>query len=101
MQEEMNKAMAQLNESGRRRRADARRGRRRRSRPATPRPRPTAELNETSVESRVLEVEQATANVEAQGRLSELRAELGLGDAAAPAATAKPPHRAAGEQPPA
>ena len=38
-----------------------------------------AELSETSVESRVLEVEQATANVEAQSRLSELRAELGLG----------------------
>ena len=39
----------------------------------------SSELSETSVESRVLEVEQATANVEAQGRLSELRAELGLG----------------------
>ncbi|MEJ7799297.1 MAG: PspA/IM30 family protein [Ilumatobacter sp.] len=38
----------------------------------------SAELTEGSVESRVLEVEQATANVEAQGRLSELRAELGL-----------------------
>ena len=37
-----------------------------------------SELNETSVETRVLEVEQATANVEAQSRLSELRAELGL-----------------------
>ena len=36
------------------------------------------------MESRVLEVEQATANVEAQGKLSELRAELGLD--AAPAA---------------
>jgi hypothetical protein len=34
-----------------------------------------------SVESRVFEVEQATANVEAQGRLSELRAELGLDSA--------------------
>ena len=44
-----------------------------------------SELSETSVESRVLEVEQATANVEAQGKLSELRAELGLD--AAPAAT--------------
>ncbi len=40
-----------------------------------------SELAETSVESRVLEVEQATANVEAQGRLSELRAELGLDSA--------------------
>lgn len=38
----------------------------------------STELSETSVESRVLEIEQATANVEAQGRLSELRAELGL-----------------------
>ena len=78
MQEEMNSAMAQLNESvgadvptlsevqekiqARYAKAKA-----------------TAELNETSVESRVLEVEQATANVEAQGRLSQLRAELGLG----------------------
>ena len=43
-----------------------------------------SELSEASVESRVLEVEQATANVEAQGKLSELRAELGLD--AAPAA---------------
>ena len=45
----------------------------------------TSELNETSVESRVLEVEQATANVEAQSRLSQLRSELGLESAAAPA----------------
>jgi len=45
----------------------------------------SSELTETSVQSRVLEVEQATANVEAQGRLSELRAELGL-DAATAAA---------------
>ncbi|MDJ0771575.1 MAG: PspA/IM30 family protein [Ilumatobacter sp.] len=45
-----------------------------------------SELTEASVESRVLEVEQATANVEAQSRLSELRAELGLesGTAATP-----------------
>ena len=38
----------------------------------------TSELAETTVESRVLEIEQATANVAAQSRLSELRAELGL-----------------------
>lgn len=50
----------------------------------------TAELTETSVESRVLEVEQATANVEAQGRLSELRAELGLDSATEPAAVEQP-----------
>ena len=45
-----------------------------------------SELQDVSVESRVLEIEQATANVEAEGRLSELRAELGLdsGAAAAP-----------------
>ena len=83
MQEEMNAAMAQLNESvgadvpslaevqdkiqARYAKAKA-----------------MSELNETSVESRVLEIEQATANVEAQSRLSELRAELGLGGAATP-----------------
>jgi phage shock protein A len=44
----------------------------------------SSELQETSVESRILEVEQATANIEAHSRLSELRAELGLD---APAAT--------------
>ena len=46
------------------------------------------ELNETSVTSRVFEIEQATANVEAQGRLSQLRAELGI--EAAPAAAEAP-----------
>ena len=77
MQEEMNKAMSQLSETVgddvptlnevrekielRYAKASA-----------------ASELNETSVESRVLEVEQATANVDAQSRLSELRAELGL-----------------------
>jgi phage shock protein A len=82
MQEEMNSAMAQLNESvgadvpslaevqdkiqARYAKAKA-----------------TAELNETSVTSRVLEIEQATANVEAQSRLSALRAELGLGGTSA------------------
>jgi phage shock protein A len=58
----------------------------------------TAELAETSVESRVLEVEQATANVEAQSRLSELRAELGL---EAPAAAPAVEQSAPAEQPPA
>jgi phage shock protein A len=77
MQEEMNEAMAQLNETVgddvptlaeveekiqvRYAKAKA-----------------AAELGEASVESRVLEIEEATANVEAQSRLSELRAELGL-----------------------
>ncbi len=41
----------------------------------------SSELQEVTVESRVLEIEQATANVEAQSRLSELRAELGLDSA--------------------
>ena len=84
MQEEMNSAMEQLNESVgsdvptlkevedkiqvRYARAKA-----------------SSELSETSVESRVLEIEQATANVEAQSRLAELRAELGLEAGAQPA----------------
>ncbi len=38
----------------------------------------TSELAGSSVEVRVLEVEQATANVEAHSRLSQLRSELGL-----------------------
>jgi phage shock protein A len=53
----------------------------------------SSELQETTVESRILEIEQATANVEAQGRLSQLRAELGLDSAATAtpiAATSEP-----------
>ncbi len=38
-----------------------------------------SELNESSVESRMLEVEQASRNTEAQSRLEQLRAEMGLG----------------------
>ena len=56
----------------------------------------TSELNEVGVESRVLEIEQATANVEAQSRLSQLRAELGL-DSAAPAAIQAPAAEPASE----
>ena len=82
MQEEMNTAMQQLNESvgddvptlkeveekiqARYAKAKA-----------------ASELQETSVESSVLEIEQATANVEAQSRLSALRSELGLDAGAA------------------
>jgi phage shock protein A len=51
----------------------------------------SAELSETSVASRVLEVEQATANVAAQGRLSELREELGLPSGDTAAAALAPP----------
>jgi phage shock protein A len=64
----------------------------------------TAELTENSVQSRMLEIEQATANMEAQSRLSQMKTELGLAPAevpaslpeggattAAPAAEAQPP----------
>jgi phage shock protein A len=44
-----------------------------------------SELSETSVESRMLEIEQAARNSEAQGRLAEIRAQLGLAPAAADA----------------
>ena len=47
-----------------------------------------SELAESSVEGRMLEVEQASLNVEAQSRLSEIRAQLGL--EAGEAATAEP-----------
>lgn len=51
-----------------------------------------SELAETSVQSSILEIEQATSNVEAQSRLSELRSELGLdaAPAAVPVEQAKP-----------
>jgi phage shock protein A len=45
-----------------------------------------SELTETSVESRMLEVEQAAMNNEAQARLAQIRSQLGL----APAATDAP-----------
>jgi phage shock protein A len=44
-----------------------------------------AELNEQSVESRMLEVEQASMNHEAQARLAQIRSQLGLEAGAAPA----------------
>ncbi|HEX4868140.1 MAG TPA: PspA/IM30 family protein [Acidimicrobiales bacterium] len=51
-----------------------------------------SELQESSVESRMLEVEQAAANTEAQARLAQIRAQLGLSPAetAAPAAASEP-----------
>jgi phage shock protein A len=45
-----------------------------------------SELTETSVESRMLEIESAARNSEAQGRLAEIRAQLGL----TPAETSAP-----------
>lgn len=84
MQEQMNSAMAQLQEtvgddvptmSEVQQKIEARYAK----------AKATSELQDASVESSILEIEQATANVEAQSRLSELRAELGLDGAAAPA----------------
>ncbi len=50
-----------------------------------------SELTESSVESRMLEVEQAAANSEAQTRLAQIRAQLGLAPAAADTAPATEP----------
>ena len=52
-----------------------------------------AELEGSSVEARMLEVEQASLNTEAQARLSQIKASLGLGEApaAAPAAPVSAP----------
>ena len=88
MQEEMNKAMAQLSATlgddvptfeeikdkidARYAKASA-----------------TAELNTQSVDSSILEIEQASADAEAKSRLAQMRAELGL-DAPAPAPVAQP-----------
>jgi phage shock protein A len=92
MQEQMNSAMAQLTETvGQdvptfdevREKIEARYAK----------AKGMSELQGESVESRVLEIEQATANVEAQARLSQLKAELGLGPApaAAPAESVEGP----------
>ncbi len=90
MQEQMNKTMAQLTEQVGgdvpsldevRQKIEARYAK------ATG----AAELQSTTVEARMLEVEQAAANTEAQARLSQIKAQLGLGEAAAPApGTAQP-----------
>ncbi len=45
-----------------------------------------AELTETNVESRMLEIEEAARGVEAQARLSQIKADLGLAPAAEPEA---------------
>ena len=85
MQEEMNSAMSQLTEtvgddvptlSEVQEKIEARYAK----------AKAASELQEVNVESRVLEIEQATANVEAQTRLSELRAELGIEAGPAPQA---------------
>jgi phage shock protein A len=56
-----------------------------------------ADLTTSSVENRMLEVEQAQINAEAQARLSELRTQLGLPGPATEAAPAAQPAPAAGE----
>ena len=45
-----------------------------------------AELQNNSVEARMLEVEHASLNTEAQARLSQIKAQLGIGETPAPAA---------------
>jgi phage shock protein A len=50
-----------------------------------------AELTETSVESRMLEIEQAAQNNEAQARLAQIRAQLGLAPAETEAPAAEVP----------
>jgi phage shock protein A len=60
-----------------------------------------SELTETSVESRMLEIEQAAANSEAQTRLDEMRVQLGLATAPEPAAVEAPaPAPASGAETP-
>jgi phage shock protein A len=49
-----------------------------------------AEVQDLSVESKMLEVEQASINVEAQARLSEIRSKLGIEDTAAEAPATQP-----------
>jgi phage shock protein A len=51
----------------------------------------SAELQGSSVEARMLEVEQASLNTEAQARLSQIKAQLGLGEAPAAAPAAPEP----------
>ena len=49
-----------------------------------------SELTETSVESRMLEIEQASMNAQAQTRLAEIRAQLGLAPAETAAGAVEP-----------
>lgn len=60
-----------------------------------------SELSEASTESRMVEIENAAANFEAQDRLASIRAELGIADADAPAAApATEPATAPATEPP-
>jgi phage shock protein A len=60
-----------------------------------------AELQDMSVESKMLEVEQASINVEAQARLSEIRSKLGIAEAPAEAPAASAEARTAPAEEPA
>src|SRR6478609_1920627 len=51
----------------------------------------SSELSSASVQGSILEIEQATSNIEAQSRLSQLRAELGLDGGSSSAAALTPP----------
>jgi phage shock protein A len=53
-----------------------------------------AELQETTVESRMLEIEQASTNTEARGRLAQMRSELGIPAKATEAVEAPQPDTA-------
>ena len=84
MQEELNSAMGQLNETVGddvptlnevQQKIEARYAKAKAS----------SELTSTSVQGSILEIEQATTNIEAQSRLSQLRAELGLDGGTTPA----------------
>jgi phage shock protein A len=98
MQEQMNKAMGQLTATvGEdvptfeqvREKIEAR----------TARAQGMADLQGSSVESRMLDVEQAQMNAEAQARLSQLRTQLGLAAPAAPEAEAPAPAEQPAQQP--
>jgi phage shock protein A len=98
MQEQMNKAMASLSETvGEdvptldevRQKIEARYAK----------AQGMSELTGSTVESRMLEIEQATANAQAQGRLAEIRAQLGLAPAPSAAEVAPPAEPAAEQQP--
>ena len=58
-----------------------------------------SELTNSSVEVRMLEVEQASMNVEAQARLSEIRSQLGLAPAGGTSGDALPTPQTEGENP--
>lgn len=58
-----------------------------------------AELQDLSVESKMIEVEQASINVEAQARLSEIRSKLGIAEAPVETPAAAPDEGTAEQQP--